>query len=547
MVAYPAILPPVNTNAARAAGSEPLLDAEGEASWEAFHAAVHGLIAASCCGSGSAGARSAARLPGAGAFRRLGALRWRAGVPRRSPALPLVEGRYLLPDVCLLGEGGARQEHVDVELDGERIAALRPAGSPSNARVLEDCRGRHVSAALVDMHVHFPPDNVLRLTSLFMLQMLRFGVTVVRDAGDPDGTATPAALAWVLSGALPGPEIHYAYAFVNHPPARWANSFDYRDPSDASGVVAELVRLGATWVKSYENLDFRCVAALKEAATNAGLGVMGHVPTQLGHEEALLPDAQHLFGVAPPRSLRRDHVVDRAIDWDQVDEAREDVIRRASAAHGLALTPTLNLTPNLLELDRYEEARFGPASRVLPRLFTDIIWHPHHGLPAFRDLGARDFDRARAALEKKCRLVERLYHDGIDLRLGTDTQQPFVAPGLGIHQELDSFERSGLSRRQVFDLATRGAAQALGLTEVGVPRVGARAELLVSSRSPLDADWQPLRDIHAVVARGRLTRSADLDASIARELARFEGRFAGWCARWMASFAMNRLAKRFVA
>src|SRR5262249_3813939 len=153
---------------------------------------------------------------------------------------------------------------------------------------------------------------------------------VVRDAGDTDGTATPAALARVVSGALPGPDIRYAYGFVNAPPARWTNSFVYDDPAQARDIVARLQFLGATWVKSYENLDLPRLDALKQAARDAGMGVLGHVPYGLGHEEALLPDAQHLLGVAPPTSIRRDHIFERMINWDAVDQRRIDVIRRVT-------------------------------------------------------------------------------------------------------------------------------------------------------------------------------------------------------------------------
>lgn len=46
----------------------------------------------------------------------------------------------------------------------------------------------------------------------------------------------------------------------------------------------------------------------------------GHVPTRLAYEDALVPDVQHFFGVPPPASLARDHVIDRAADWQEVDD-----------------------------------------------------------------------------------------------------------------------------------------------------------------------------------------------------------------------------------
>jgi hypothetical protein len=56
-------------------------------------------------------------------------------------------------------------------------------------------------------------------------------------------------------------------------------------------------------VKSYENLDVAMIRALVGAAARRGLGVLGHVPAQLRHEQAMLPDSQHFFGVAEPADL----------------------------------------------------------------------------------------------------------------------------------------------------------------------------------------------------------------------------------------------------
>jgi hypothetical protein len=135
------------------------------------------------------------------------------------------------------------EEHVDVLVSQANIKRITPTGTadlPPGATVFERARGSFVSSALTD---------------IFLLQTLRHGITVVRDAGDPDGTATPAALACIASGALPGPEIHYAYGFANAPPARSSNSFVYDDPAQAPGIIKRLQFLGAASVKSYENLD----------------------------------------------------------------------------------------------------------------------------------------------------------------------------------------------------------------------------------------------------------------------------------------------------
>lgn len=220
--------------------------------FDQFRHAVMDLVLGGCCASPNVSAmrpRTAPPMQNNTPFRRLGRDGWIQTVPPRDPILPTIREKYVLPDVNIANTGVADVTHVDVLVSGARIDRITPNGAaspPPGAIVVEDARGCFVSSSLVDMHVHMPPANLLRLTELFLLQTLRHGITVVRDAGDTDGTATPAALAGVASGALPGPEIHYAYGFVNAPPARWPNSFEYVHPNQAPLIVKRLRRLGAT-------------------------------------------------------------------------------------------------------------------------------------------------------------------------------------------------------------------------------------------------------------------------------------------------------------
>jgi cytosine/adenosine deaminase-related metal-dependent hydrolase len=524
-------------------------------SFEDFRGAISQLTAcACCCGALTAPAIVALDVAREGAkansFSRLGAKAWRAKVRPRKPRLPQETGRYILPDVTVIDAERPPAAHVDVEVGAGRVVAVRPAGVKSQGRpapVLEDCRGAFVSSALVDMHVHMPLANVLKLTDLFLLQTLRYGITAVRDAGDADGTSTPAALGAVLSGALPGPEIRYVYSFVTQSPARWVNSFDFREPSEAPAIVERLKRLGATWVKSYENLDRLRIDALIAAAASAALGVMGHTPYELAYEEALLPDAQHYMGVPPPASLRRNAVWNRAIDWDAVDQPRIDVVRRACVERGLAMTPTLQLTHSFLKFERYEEARRSAEAKALPKFFADIVWHPQIGIPAYRNPPAEDFDRCRRAIEKKNRLTAALHADGATLRLGTDTQQPFTAPGISLHSEIAAFVEAGVPHAAIFKFITLDAMRALNIVDAGRVAEGARAELMVCRRSPLEQGWDVRADLIATVAKGALVYARDLDREIRRELGRFEGLFADYASRWAAKFALNKLARNFVA
>jgi len=59
--------------------------------------------------------------------------------------------------------------------------------------------------------------------------------------------------------------------------------------------------------------------------------------------------------------------------------------------------------------------------------------------------------------------------------LGTETQQPFVTPGIALPRKFDAFDQAGIPRRDSFRLATATAATVLGLAKVGTMAAGGRA------------------------------------------------------------------------
>lgn len=517
----------------------------GVVTWEAFAEAIQVNLHASCCGAGGSGTTLAARSVPPVLFAQ-GRAAWEATIRPRAPLLPWRSGRYVLPAVHLCDPGQKPTAPVDLLVDDERIARIAPAGTiEPDAEVVEALRGHVVAPALADLHVHMPSATALKLSPLFLLLTLRHGIVRVRDAGDPDGSATPAALALVRSGALPGPDILYAYAFVGDGRARWGNTLRYTECGDAPAIVARLREAGASWVKAYENLDTPRIAALVRAASDAGLQVMGHVPTNLSIEDARLPDAQHGFGVPDPTTLRRDHVLNRAIDWQSVTPERIKRVVDACVEHGLAMTPTLSTSRNLLRLADWRNQRSVPDVRLLPRVYPEVIWHPAHGLPAYRDISPDEFDRARDAWERKLALVAALADAGVSLRLGTDTQQPFVVPGAALHAELASFADAGIDRARAWAWASCDAARVLGVDDAGRLAEGQRADLVISPTAPLADGWSP-RAISATICNGACVMRGDLDAAIDQELARFEGVMADHLSRWLARFALNRTARRFV-
>src|SRR6185503_1018088 len=242
---------------------------------------------------------------------------------------------------------------------GGQIREVRPATSADDAGLLGELKGAFVVPGLVDLHAHLPPDNALALTPYTSLLYLAHGVTSVRDAGDIDGTAIPAAKRFRRKG-FPGPRIFACGPFVGGAPARWKNTIILERPEDAEAVVARIAAQGFACVKSYDGLDVPRIRALEAAADRHGLRVIGHVPEGLAYEEALVRDVQHLLGVPPPASLPRAHILDRVADWHAVDVARMEAVVRTTLEHGLVNTPTLVSTHQLLLYESYQQARDDP-------------------------------------------------------------------------------------------------------------------------------------------------------------------------------------------
>jgi hypothetical protein len=455
--------------------------------------------------------------------------------------------RFVLPGVTVIAPAEGKQV-ADILVDGGRVVDVLPPGAGGTFegyQVLETYRGCFVMPALIDMHAHLAPHNVFNLVDLFLLLFLAHGVTTVRDAGDTDGTSLPESRDGLASGRYIGPRLFSAGPFINKRGTlryRWKNSLWLDTPADADAIARALVARGSQCMKLYEGLTVEDIAALERAAAEHGLVTLGHVPTPLGLEEAKLADAQHFFGVAPPASLPRDHVLDRLSSWHAVDDARLDVIVHASADGGLANTPTMVVTDRLLAAGPTGFSD-DPSLRLLPRFFRDVVWHPQRGLPAYRNPDAARIDRLRDAMEKQLDLVGRLYRAGATLRLGTDFQS-FVVPGWALHREMRLFERAGIPTPVVLKMATRDAALALGQKDLGVVRKNAIADLLVCRDDP-SRDLGALSTACAVAHNGALYSTDELRAEIAAKLESLDRLFVRLGAFVLARINLWNIARKF--
>lgn len=430
------------------------------------------------------------------------------GLRRPAPPRVSLQGRFRLGGLTVINPMHGRRDGATLALADGAISGI----SDGSSETIADFAGCFALPGLIDMHVHLPPDNALKLTSGAALSYLAHGVTAVREAGDLDGTAVNAARALRDGGIHPVPRLFGCGPFIGAGKASFKNTILLPDASKEAAEAAALrvKATGATFMKFYEGLTGPMIRALEEACARHGLKMMGHVPAGLSYEEAGIAEVQHFFGVPLSGTLERDTLVNRSCDWHAVDQRRMDEIVEFSLKHGIANTPTIVTNHRMLCYRDYEAARRRNDMKQVAPFYLDVVWHPAHG--RLNNRIAADYIERQVvpAIAKKQRLAKMLFDAGAKLYLGTDVAQPFVLPGLGLQEEMQLFADAGIGVEQVWKLATREAGDRLGVPGLGRLEAGAPADILLFRRDPTTT-LDNLASLDAVIADGKLYRMADLE------------------------------------
>jgi imidazolonepropionase-like amidohydrolase len=459
------------------------------------------------------------------------------GLQRPGPPPCAAKGRFQIGGVTVINPMRDRRTNATIEVSGDTIAAVGDTPGPAS----HDFKGCFALPGLVDMHVHLPPDNPLKLTPSASLLYLQHGVTTIREAGDLDGTAVAAARNLARGGSHPVPRVFSCGPFVSAGKAGFKNTILLEDASvrAADAAALRVKATGATFMKFYEGLTEPMIRSLEQACAKHGLKMMGHVPAGITYEDARIAEVQHFFGVPLPETLERDTLLNRSCDWHAVDERRMDEIVEVTHKYGIGNTPTIVTNQQMLVYRDFDAARRHPAMRNVAPFYLDVIWHPERGRMNNR-MPPDYLDRQVVpAIAKKQRLTKKLFDAGASLFLGTDVAQPFVVPGASLQQEMVLFAEAGIGAEQVWKLATRGAGERLGIEGLGCVEAGAPADILLFRRDPTQ-NLDHLASLEAVIAAGRLYRSADLAKALQSSTGYFSSPLIKPLARRGAEKALER-------
>jgi imidazolonepropionase-like amidohydrolase len=409
----------------------------------------------------------------------------------RAQASPDSTSRVVLVGVTVFdGTGHQLRPNQSVLIQGERIAAIFPAGShplPAGATIY-NLTGRYLIPGLIDTHVHVATDPSGEDSRPRTEQRLRMallgGVTAVRDmAGDVRALASLQRDA--LLGEITSPDIYYAALFAGpsffadprtHDASRglipgrvpWMRAIT--DTTDIHQAVAEARGTGATAIKLYAALSGELARRITTEAHAQGLMVWAH---------------------AALRPARPIEVVDAGVDaisHASLVAVAMDSARRATALHAPANEP--------LDL---EDAGLDNLFSTMVRRHT--IFEPT--LLVFAD--------SPPVLRLAGAIARTAHRRGVTIIAGTDTLGAVASDSLilpNLHRELELLVTlAGLSPAEALESATRDAAVVLGAQRIrGTIEVGKLADLVVLRSDPL-LDIRNTRSIQLVMKRGRVYRT----------------------------------------
>jgi len=447
-------------------------------------------------------------------MRRASRLMFRA-MAYRPPLIQVPPPGFILTDVTVVNPGKARLPHQTLIVEGDRIVSIAAEPPPPSSPLPQvDGVGAWVTPGLIDMHVHIPPLS----RELVNLLFLAYGVTGVRETGDADGS-TWEARRRIQAGQVPGPRIFASGPVLDGDPPFLFTSWKVRNAAEARQAVAALARQGADFIKVHHKLSVEALTAIREAATEHGLRVVGHIPESVPFEQAQIWDVQHLDGLVPyPQPSET--LLDIQRKWRDLDPARIDFYVQTSVEQGLVHTPTLVTSEALIRMAD-AHAIDDPAVRLMPRYYREGVWD-RRTMPLFRHFTDETLDVMKQGLGRGQEIVRRLDRADVRLHLGTDTAAvPFTVPGESLHREFRLMLEAGLSLEAVWQAGTSAAGASLGFPQLGVVQAGAPADLLIFEQDPTTS-LAALATLKGVVAAGRFYAKAFLDAALARHRERFE-------------------------
>lgn len=440
------------------------------------------------------------------------------GYARLVERAPTPHERTLIKDVRLFrGNATTAEEHMDVLLDGERIAAVAPTGTLSAPRTI-DGAGQTLLPGFIDLHAHLtytaaPPWYLTLPKPQHNAEAHVYaGVTTVLDLGG-DVDAIVALRRRIANDQAVGPRIFFAGPHLTVPRGYPLNMI-----RAVYGQLATLSLEGshAVAVKSAAELEQRIDVLHQKGATFIKLMVATVPPSgapRLDEEtirRAVVRAHGHGMKVAAHIDSTEDALICARAGVDLLAHGVETAVVTAADAATLARSG-IAVEPTLVSWSRWDELSAGHYRGSQLERETE----PQALLASLSDRALKDnmhlwsrgsFGSWGEALhqhrgDRPTNLVA-MVHAGVRLVVGSDAMGSVATFAGAYHDELRLLVEAGLPVGEVLRAATGDAAKLLAAQpDFGTIEPGKAADLVLVRGNPLD-DVRATTAIEKVFVRG---------------------------------------------
>jgi imidazolonepropionase-like amidohydrolase len=309
----------------------------------------------------------------------------------------------------------------------------------------------------------------------------QFGVTTIRDVGNnPD-------VIFGVSGGIP--RVYACGPLLDGIPPFWgqsASSFGLRTVQEARATAEGLIKRGASCLKVYARLPHDLMRAVVEVAASRGIPVAGHVGAVSARDavEMGVRSIEHISGIRFPLP----------------PDAQESLIRFL-VSKGAYVVPTLFHDETYAELPNLGNAQY-PNLDLIPTMERRRMLDWRNDF-RFRGQTQDFFLRLKKVAAAKAAFIKTFHDAGGKVVVGSDTPNPFILPGLGVHEEMASLVKAGLSPTATIMSATSVAAALLKAPDLGTVEEGKLADLVLVSGDP-SKDISATRNIRVVIKGGTI-------------------------------------------
>ncbi len=386
--------------------------------------------------------------------------------------------RYIITNVHIISGDGGEYYNQNVFIKNGLIAEISGSELKSKNALIIDGNGKTLMPGIIDCHTHIGGMNckssedtdkllAVDIGRVFSENILPYGITTVKDLDAPMHFVKKLQNE-IKEGKITGPEMLIVGPNFTTPNGHPANTLG-RDcewlrneiaitvtkPGDVTEGIRKLKELGVDFLKfTYQSGDYLyCGENVRIDKMDKAL--MQQIIRE-GRENGLKTTA-HVFYEADVRELLEAGIY--------------------GIEHGI-LDRKLSSEDDIVKLWKESGARFVPT------------------------INAMTYEKGDERLENAIHNLKILYDAGIPIAMGTDSMLE-IMPGDVQHKELQYYVEAGISPMQAIVLATKNAAEHLGISErKGTVAVGKEADLILLGSDPTQ-NIHNTRDIKTVFLKGK--------------------------------------------